>query len=169
MKNILVTGGSGFIGSNFIHYLIEKYKDLNIVNVDKLTYAGNPENLLKYENNTNYSFVRADICDLTKMIEIFKDHNIDTVVNFAAESHVDRSILGPEEFIRTNIYGTFSLLEACRKTWKDYLMKSMEVLEIQGFLLKIQNTILQVHIQLPKHHLITLSLLITELLEFRSI
>ena len=120
MKNILVTGGSGFIGSNFIHFMIDKYKNVNIVNVDKLTYAGNPENLVKYENNKNYSFVKSDICDLTKMIEIFNDNNIDTVVNFAAESHVDRSILGPEEFIRTNIYGTFSLMEACRKTWKDY-------------------------------------------------
>ncbi|MCK9474629.1 MAG: dTDP-glucose 4,6-dehydratase [Candidatus Muirbacterium halophilum] len=119
MKNILVTGGCGFIGSNFILYMLEKHKDIKIVNLDKLTYAGNPANLIEIEDNDNYFFVRGDICNEKVILDIFENHNVNTVVHFAAESHVDRSILGPEEFIRTNVFGTFCLLEVCRKFWKD--------------------------------------------------
>jgi dTDP-glucose 4,6-dehydratase len=117
IKNILVTGGSGFIGSNFIHYLFE---DLNfkgtVVNLDKLTYAGNPDNLKFIETNfkDRYFFEKADICDCDKVKETIEKYNIDTVVHFAAESHVDNSIKGPAPFIETNINGTFSLLEAVK-------------------------------------------------------
>lgn len=121
--NILVTGGAGFIGSNFIHYLFEN-TDFNgrIINVDRLTYAGNLDNLRDIEKEyggRRYFFEKADICDFDKIKEIFKKFNVDTVVNFAAESHVDRSIFGPKDFIQTNIMGTFNLLEIARGFWKD--------------------------------------------------
>ena len=118
MLNLLVTGGSGFIGSNFIRYLLQE-SDFSgrIINVDKLTYAGNPENLTDLEKgySDRYIFIRADICDMKEMDSIFKDYSIDTVCHFAAESHVDRSISGPSDFIQTNIIGTFNLLECARK------------------------------------------------------
>jgi dTDP-glucose 4,6-dehydratase len=118
MKNILVTGGSGFIGSNFIRYLLldEKF-DGRVINLDKLTYAGNADNLIDIENShkDQYSFVRGDICDADFLRETFHRHQVDTVCHFAAESHVDRSISGPAEFIHTNILGTFNLLETCRR------------------------------------------------------
>ena len=107
---ILVTGGAGFIGSNFILYWINKYPQDQIINLDKLTYAGNLENLKAVENNPNYSFVQADICDRKVVDELTKDS--DVVVHFAAESHVDRSILDPSPFIKTNIEGTYTLLES---------------------------------------------------------
>lgn len=117
MKNILVTGGCGFIGSNFIRYLLEEsdFKGL-VVNIDKLTYAGNPENLVEIEKkfSDRYVFIKADICDYEKMVSVIDRHAIDTVCRFAAESHVDRSIASPDTFIRTNIIGTFNLLEAVR-------------------------------------------------------
>ena len=119
MKTILITGGAGFIGSNFIHYVMREHPDYSIINLDKLTYAGNLENLKDIESEPNYRFIKGDICDRGLVEEIFRDHGIDTVVNFAAESHVDRSILGPEEFIRTNIYGTFTLLEVAKAYWID--------------------------------------------------
>ena len=108
--NVLVTGGSGFIGSNFIHYIFEKHPDWNITNFDKLTYAGNLENLKKFENDARYKFVHGDICDKELVNQTMKD--IDVVVNFAAESHVDRSIESSTEFIRTNVLGTQVLLDA---------------------------------------------------------
>ncbi len=117
MKNMLVTGGSGFIGSNFIRYLLrESDYTGRIVNLDKLTYAGNPENLADVEKEypDRYVFIQADICDGTRMAEIFQGYQIDGVCHFAAESHVDRSIVKPDAFIQTNIVGTFSLLEAAR-------------------------------------------------------
>jgi len=114
MKKILVTGGAGFIGSNFIHYLLRKYPDLQIINLDKLTYAGNLDNLRDVENDPRYQFVKGDICDSEVVERLMK--GVDVVVNFAAESHVDRSILDPGSFIRTDIYGTYVLLEAARKT-----------------------------------------------------
>jgi dTDP-glucose 4,6-dehydratase len=117
MKNILVTGGCGFIGSNFVRCAMEKLPGCRIVNLDKLTYAGNPKNLADVENDPRYRFVRGDICNGELVERIFAEESIDTVVHFAAESHVDRSISGPDEFIRTNIVGTFTLLEAARKTW----------------------------------------------------
>ena len=117
MKNMLITGGSGFIGTNFIQYLLEEsdYKG-RVVNVDKLTYAGNPENLVDIEKKfpNRYTFIKADICDYESMVAVFDRHEIDTVCHFAAESHVDRSIVRPDAFIKTNIVGTFNLLEVAR-------------------------------------------------------
>ena len=117
MKTYLVTGGAGFIGSNFVHYMLKKYNDIKIINVDKLTYAGNLENLKEIENHANYKFVHADICDKNAIEAIFAQESIDFVVNFAAESHVDRSIQNPEIFVKTNIEGTVNLLNIAKKFW----------------------------------------------------
>ncbi len=117
MKNILVTGGAGFIGSNFIKYMLATY-EYNIINIDSLTYAGNLENLKDIQDNAKYTFIKGDIRDREVLDEIFKEHNIDTVVNFAAESHVDRSIEDPELFLSTNILGTQALLDTAKKYWK---------------------------------------------------
>jgi dTDP-glucose 4,6-dehydratase len=113
--NLLVTGGAGFIGSNFILYWLKKYPQDKILNLDKLTYAGNLENLKTVENNSNYAFVKGDVCNLSLVDSLIKKYNIDTIVHFAAESHVDRSILDPAPFIKTNIEGTYVLLEAALK------------------------------------------------------
>jgi len=113
MRRLLVTGGAGFIGSNFIHYMLQKHDDIHIVNLDKLTYAGNLDNLKEVEANPRYRFVRGDICDEAVVNNLMPD--IDVVFNFAAESHVDRSIGKPDDFIRTDIFGVFILLEAARK------------------------------------------------------
>lgn len=118
MKTYLVTGGAGFIGSNFILYMLKKYDDIKIINVDKLTYAGNLENLKSIEDYENYKFIQADICDKEKMKQIFKENETDYVVNFAAESHVDRSIKDPEIFIKTNVLGTVVLLQAAKDAWQ---------------------------------------------------
>jgi dTDP-glucose 4,6-dehydratase len=118
MKNIMVTGGCGFIGTGFIRYLLlESDFSGRIINVDKLTYAGNPGNLADIEesNPERYTFIKADICDPDAMNRVFKSHEIDTICNFAAESHVDRSIVAPDAFIKTNIEGTFNLLETARR------------------------------------------------------
>ena len=115
MKNILVTGGAGFIGSNFVHHMLGKYDDVNIIVFDKLTYAGNPDNLLPVKDNPHYSFVEGDICDAEAVDAAMQQHNIDTIVNFAAETHVDRSLMEPGGFIQTDVYGTFVLLEAAKK------------------------------------------------------
>ena len=117
MKNILITGGCGFIGSNFIRYLLKESDYSNrVINIDKLTYAGNPENLADVEKEYpgRYIFIRADICDGTRLSQIFDEYQIDGVCHFAAESHVDRSIVKPDAFIQTNIIGTFNLLEAAK-------------------------------------------------------
>ncbi|MCX6173160.1 MAG: dTDP-glucose 4,6-dehydratase [Ignavibacteriales bacterium] len=114
-KNILVTGGAGFIGSNFINYILSKHDDYFIVNLDKLTYAGNLENLKTVEKNKNYRFVKGDIINNELLDYLFKRFNLKFVINFAAESHVDRSILGSEIFYRTNVIGTTVLLEAARR------------------------------------------------------
>ncbi|NOY77866.1 MAG: dTDP-glucose 4,6-dehydratase [Calditrichaeota bacterium] len=113
MKRFLVTGGAGFIGSNFIHYLLEKYPDVEITNIDKLTYAGNLDNLKDIEKDSRYRFVKGDICDAETVEPLVEKSDI--VVNFAAESHVDRSIGRPDDFIQTDVFGTFVLLEAARK------------------------------------------------------
>lgn len=113
MKRFLVTGGAGFIGSNFIHYLFETYADIIVTNLDKLTYAGNLDNLKILENQPNYRFVKGDICDSVVVENLMRE--CDYVINFAAESHVDRSIGSPDDFIKTDIYGTFVLLESARK------------------------------------------------------
>ena len=111
-KRLLVTGGAGFIGSNFIHYILNKYDDYEIVNFDKLTYAGNPENLADIQDDKRYRFIRGDICNREAVAAAIKDADI--VINFAAESHVDRSIEDPGSFIQTDVFGTFVLLEASR-------------------------------------------------------
>ena len=118
-KTIIVTGGAGFIGSNFVFHMLSKYKDYRIVCLDKLTYAGNLENLKEVENNPNYTFVQGDICDEAFITSLFDTHTITGVIHFAAESHVDNSISGPRAFINTNLIGTFNLLEACRSHWFD--------------------------------------------------
>ena len=118
MKTILVTGGAGFIGSNFVKVMLEKHPDYRIINIDALTYAGNLENFKEIENNPNYKFIKCDIRDRKKIDEIFHLYDIDVVINFAAESHVDRSIEEPEVFLTTNIIGTQVLLDAAKKFWK---------------------------------------------------
>ncbi|BCR05397.1 dTDP-glucose 4,6-dehydratase [Desulfuromonas versatilis] len=117
MQNILVTGGCGFIGSNFVRLALGRLPDCRLVNLDKLTYAGNPANLADIAADPRYRFVQGDICDAPLVEKIFAEEGIDTVVHFAAESHVDRSIDGPAAFIQTNIVGTFTLLEAARRFW----------------------------------------------------
>jgi len=116
-KNILITGGAGFIGSNFISYFTEKYPEYFIINLDKLTYAGNLANLESVKNNKHYTFIHGDICDSSLLNAIFKKYNINGVINFAAESHVDNSIKSPYQFIKTNIEGTFQLLETAKNFW----------------------------------------------------
>lgn len=141
LENILVTGGAGFIGSNFINYIFNKTPfNGRIVNLDKLTYAGNLENLkfisAEHEGK-RYFFERGDICDFERVRRIFKEYEIDTLINFAAESHVDRSIHGPGDFIKTNITGTFTLLEAARFAWagrRDVLFHHISTDEVYGSL-----------------------------------
>ncbi|MDL2301257.1 dTDP-glucose 4,6-dehydratase [Lachnospiraceae bacterium OttesenSCG-928-D06] len=119
MKTYLVTGGAGFIGSNYIHYMFKKYGDtIRIINVDVLTYAGNPENLKEVESRENYSFIKADICDNEAIWKIFAENDIDRVVHFAAESHVDRSIRNPEVFVKTNVLGTAVMLNCAKAAWE---------------------------------------------------
>lgn len=118
MKTYLITGGAGFIGSNFILYMIRKYEDIKIVNLDKLTYAGNLENLKEIENDERYVFVHGDICDKELVKSVFEKYVVDYVVNFAAESHVDRSITMPEIFAKTNVLGTVNLLNCAKEAWQ---------------------------------------------------
>jgi dTDP-glucose 4,6-dehydratase len=118
MKTILITGGAGFIGSNFVKLMLEKHPEYKIINIDALTYAGNLENLKDIDGNSNYEFIKVDIRDREKIDEIFNNNEITSVVNFAAESHVDRSIEEPEVFLTTNIIGTQVLLDAAKKYWK---------------------------------------------------
>ncbi len=115
MRNLLITGGAGFIGSNFVIYLLNKYPEYRVVVYDKLTYAGNLDNLLSVADNPRYCFVRGDICDATAVAQAIQQHGIDTIVNFAAETHVDRSIMDPDAFIQTSVYGTYVLLEATKR------------------------------------------------------
>lgn len=117
MHTILVTGGAGFIGSNFIPYFMENNPDYHIINLDLLTYAGNLENISELENHPRYTFVQGDICDRNFIEELFQKYQFHDVIHFAAESHVDNSISGPEAFIKTNVLGTFNLLDTARKLW----------------------------------------------------
>ncbi|MBU7023426.1 MAG: dTDP-glucose 4,6-dehydratase [Theionarchaea archaeon] len=128
--DILVTGGCGFIGSNFIRYMLEKYPEYHITNLDKLTYAGNLDNLRGIEDNPQYTFVKGDICDRDTVKEIIP--SCDIVINFAAESHVDRSITGPEPFVHTDVVGTFTLLEAVRQ--HDIIFVQISTDEVYGSL-----------------------------------
>lgn len=122
---VLVTGGAGFIGSNFVPYFLDKYPDYKIINLDALTYAGDLTNLKEVEVNSRYHFIKGDICDRPLVEKIFSDFEIHDVIHFAAESHVDNSITGPGEFIRTNVVGTFILVDVARKFWmeKPFIVK----------------------------------------------
>ncbi len=116
-RNIIITGGAGFIGSHVVRLFVNKYPEYHIINIDKLTYAGNLANLVDIENAPNYTFVKADICDFDKMVELFAEYNVDGVIHLAAESHVDRSIKDPFTFAQTNVMGTLSLLQAAKNQW----------------------------------------------------
>lgn len=118
MKTYLVTGGAGFIGSNFVLYMLDKYKDIKIINLDKLTYAGNLENLKSLKNDSRHVFIQGDIGDRSLVKDLFENYEINYVVNFAAESHVDRSIEDPEIFVKTNVLGTLNLLNCSKEAWQ---------------------------------------------------
>ncbi|KAB8152136.1 dTDP-glucose 4,6-dehydratase [Kordia sp. TARA_039_SRF] len=116
---ILITGGAGFIGANYIPYFLEQHQDTTVVNIDKLTYAGDLNNLAEAENYSNYTFVQGDICDRALIEKLFETYDFKAVIHFAAESHVDNSIANPDAFIQTNIFGTFNLLDVAKKHWMD--------------------------------------------------
>jgi dTDP-glucose 4,6-dehydratase len=117
MQTILITGGAGFIGSNFIPYFLENNSDCKVVNLDLLTYAGSLDNLVDVENHPNYTFIKGDICDRSLVEKLFKEYHITKVIHFAAESHVDNSIENPDAFVKTNVFGTFNLLDIAKKHW----------------------------------------------------
>jgi dTDP-glucose 4,6-dehydratase len=138
MKNVLITGGAGFIGSHLVKFFVKKYPNYNIINLDNLTYAGDLNNLNEISNFPNYNFVKADIYDFKNVEKIIKTHQIDAVINLAAESHVDRSIKDPFTFARTNVMGTLSLLQACKNYWnanfKNKLFYHVSTDEVYGSL-----------------------------------
>ena len=117
-RNIIITGGAGFIGSHVVRLFVNQYPDYHIINLDKLTYAGNLANLKDIEDRPNYTFVKADICDFDKMSELIRQYHVDGIIHLAAESHVDRSIKDPFTFARTNVMGTLSLLQAAKEYWE---------------------------------------------------
>ena len=119
MKKYLITGCAGFIGSNFVHYMLKKYPEILLVNLDKLTYAGNLENLKDVEGDPRHVFVQGDICDKELVESLFAKYDFDYVINFAAESHVDRSIKNPEIFVQSNVMGTVNLLQRAKEAWYD--------------------------------------------------
>jgi dTDP-glucose 4,6-dehydratase len=137
-RNILITGGAGFIGSHVVRLFVSKYPDYHIINLDKLTYAGNLENLKDIEEFPNYTFIKGDICDFDKMLDLFEKYKIDGVIHLAAESHVDRSIKDPFVFAKTNVLGTLSLLQAAKESWngdyKDKLFYHISTDEVYGTL-----------------------------------
>lgn len=137
-KNILITGGAGFIGSHVVRLFVNKYPEYTIINLDKLTYAGNLANLKDIEDKSNYKFVKADICDFDTILQVFKDYSINGVIHLAAESHVDRSIKDPFTFAQTNVMGTLSLLQAAKASWEgnytDKLFYHISTDEVYGAL-----------------------------------
>jgi dTDP-glucose 4,6-dehydratase len=137
-RNILITGGAGFIGSHVVRLFVNKYPECRIINLDKLTYAGNLENLRDVENEPNYTFVKEDICNLEKIREVFRKYNVDGVIHLAAESHVDRSITDPFTFAQTNVMGTLTLLQAAKESWagdyNDKLFYHVSTDEVYGAL-----------------------------------
>ena len=133
MKSLLITGGSGFIGSNFIPYFLENNKDVKVVNLDLLTYAGNLENLMEIEGHEHYEFVEGDICDRKLIESLFNKHNFDGVIHFAAESHVDNSIENPDAFVRTNVFGTFNLIDVAKDFWMQSPFKFKDGFENSRF------------------------------------
>ena len=135
MKNILVTGGAGFIGSNFVHFMLDKYEDIQVVVYDKLTYAGNLDNLAPVAADARYHFQQGDICDAATVDKVMQQYDIDTIVNFAAETHVDRSLMEPGGFIQTDVYGTYVLLEAA-KTYKIERYHQISTDEVYGEVLE---------------------------------
>ena len=132
-KNLLVTGGAGFIGSNFIDYFLNKYDDSNVINLDLLTYAGNLNNLKNIENNLRYKFVHGDICDKKLVENILLENKIDGIINFAAETHVDNSIINPDIFVKTNINGVFNLLNCAYNYWMEKPFKVKKDFELSRF------------------------------------
>jgi dTDP-glucose 4,6-dehydratase len=134
MKTLLVTGGAGFIGSNFIVHFLEKHPEYKVVNLDALTYAGDLSNLTEVEAHSRYIFEKGDICDRSLVESLFTKYQFNGVIHFAAESHVDNSIEGPEAFIRTNVFGTFTLLDVARKAWMEAPFKFMLGSELNRFL-----------------------------------
>lgn len=134
MKSILVTGGAGFIGSNFILYFLNKYKDYQVINLDLLTYAGTLDNLKEEQSNPRHIFVKGDIQDRSLSEDIFNRYDISGVIHFAAESHVDNSISGPEAFIKTNVFGTFTVLDVARRNWMEAPFKFKAGKETNRFL-----------------------------------
>ncbi len=137
-RNIIITGGAGFIGSHVVRLFVNKYPDYRIINLDKLTYAGNLDNLRDIENKSNYTFVQADICDFDRMLSLFAEYNVDGVIHLAAESHVDRSIKDPFTFAQTNVMGTLSLLQAAKHhwagEWQDKMFYHISTDEVYGSL-----------------------------------
>ena len=132
--NILVTGGAGFIGSNFIAYYLAKYPDIHIVNLDKLTYSGELSNLYEVQNHNNYTFIKGDICDRNLIESLFIKYNFSGVIHFAAESHVDNSIEAPDVFVKTNVFGTFTLLDVAKNAWMESPQKFKAGFESSRFL-----------------------------------
>ena len=131
---LLITGGAGFIGSNFINYFLKQAPKNHIINIDKLTYAGELSNLAEVQNSPNYTFIKGDICDSTLLEQIFEEYQINGVIHFAAESHVDNSITNPDEFIKTNVFGTFNLLNTAKRFWMDGPRQHKKGFEFNRFL-----------------------------------